>query len=165
HPDDADRMRKEDERARASLTPLSAEYRMIARDGHVVWVSEKAAVVVDPTTGVRYWQGVMVDITDRKRAEEKVEALLENERSRQAERAALLDRTLRAVEEERIRLAAEIHDGPVQRMARMVYVLERIRMKLDRGSLDDAGALLVDLQEAVMSEVHQLRDTMVRLRP
>jgi diguanylate cyclase (GGDEF)-like protein/PAS domain S-box-containing protein len=47
---------------------------MIARDGRVVWVSEKAQVVVDETTGISYWQGVMVDITDRKRTEEALAA-------------------------------------------------------------------------------------------
>ena len=31
--------------------------------------------------------------------------------------------------------------------------------------MDEAAALLQDLQEAVMSEVHHLRETMVRLRP
>ena len=47
---------------------------MIARDGRVVWVSEKATVVKDELTGTLYWQGVMVDITDRKRAEEAIAA-------------------------------------------------------------------------------------------
>jgi diguanylate cyclase (GGDEF)-like protein/PAS domain S-box-containing protein len=74
HPADAARMAREDELARATLSPLFAEYRMIARDGRVVWVSEKAAVVVDDATGVSHWQGVMVDITERKRAEEALAA-------------------------------------------------------------------------------------------
>jgi diguanylate cyclase (GGDEF)-like protein/PAS domain S-box-containing protein len=47
---------------------------MVARDGRVVWVSEKAAVVKDELSGTLYWQGVMVDITDRKRAEEALAA-------------------------------------------------------------------------------------------
>jgi diguanylate cyclase (GGDEF)-like protein/PAS domain S-box-containing protein len=74
HPDDRERQAAQDEFARATLTPLFAEYRMIARDGRVVWVSEKAQVVVDQATGVSYWQGVMVDITDRKRTEEALGA-------------------------------------------------------------------------------------------
>jgi diguanylate cyclase (GGDEF)-like protein/PAS domain S-box-containing protein/putative nucleotidyltransferase with HDIG domain len=74
HPDDAERMAREDARARSTLSPLFAEYRMIARDGRIVWVSEKAAVVVDEKTGVHHWQGVMVDITARKRTEEALAA-------------------------------------------------------------------------------------------
>src|SRR5262249_37648708 len=51
-----------------------SEYRLIARDGSVVWVSEKSTVVTDETTGTQYWQGVMLDITDRKAAEEALAA-------------------------------------------------------------------------------------------
>jgi diguanylate cyclase (GGDEF)-like protein/PAS domain S-box-containing protein len=74
HPDDRERMIATDIAARSALAPLFAEYRMIARDGRVVWVSEKAAVVKDDLTGTLYWQGVMVDITDRKLAEEALAA-------------------------------------------------------------------------------------------
>jgi len=74
HPEDAERMVKADADARATLSSLFAEYRMVARDGSVVWVSEKAAVVRDEATGTLYWQGVMVDITERKRAEEALAA-------------------------------------------------------------------------------------------
>jgi PAS domain S-box-containing protein len=97
HQEDAERMRRADEEARRLLTPLSAEYRMIARDGSVVWVSEKAAVVEDEATGTLYWQGVMVDITARKEAEaqrelavERLKAALETERQA-AERLRALD--------------------------------------------------------------------------
>jgi PAS domain S-box-containing protein len=97
HPDDADRMRLADERARRLLKPLSAEYRMIAKDGRVVWVSEKAAVVEDEATGTLYWQGVMVDITERKEVEaqrelavERLRAALDTERQA-AERLRALD--------------------------------------------------------------------------
>jgi diguanylate cyclase (GGDEF)-like protein/PAS domain S-box-containing protein len=70
HPDDLERMTAADAEARRTLSSLFAEYRMIARNGRVVWVSEKAAVVEDRETGTAYWQGVMVDITDRREAEE-----------------------------------------------------------------------------------------------
>lgn len=69
HPEDAVRMAKADEHARRTLSPLFAEYRMVARGGRIVWVSEKASVVEDAEDGTLYWQGVMVDITDRKQAE------------------------------------------------------------------------------------------------
>ena len=74
HPDDLDRMLDEDARARRALGSTTVEYRMIARDGRVVWVSETAAFVTDVTTGDVYWQGVMVDITARKEAQAALEA-------------------------------------------------------------------------------------------
>jgi diguanylate cyclase (GGDEF)-like protein/PAS domain S-box-containing protein len=70
HPDDRELMATAESEARDELEPINAEYRLIARDGRVVWISEKAAVLMDVRTGTRYWQGVMVDITERKRAEE-----------------------------------------------------------------------------------------------
>jgi diguanylate cyclase (GGDEF)-like protein/PAS domain S-box-containing protein len=74
HPDDKDRCAAADAEARRTLSSLFSEYRMIAGDGRVVWVSEKAAVVEDEETGTLYWQGVMVDITDRRQAEDGLAA-------------------------------------------------------------------------------------------
>ena len=74
HPDDRDRMLEEDALARSALGPSTVEYRMLARDGRVVWVSETAAFVTDEATGDVYWQGVMVDITARKQAQAALEA-------------------------------------------------------------------------------------------
>jgi diguanylate cyclase (GGDEF)-like protein/PAS domain S-box-containing protein len=74
HPEDRDRLIKADEEARRDLKAMSEEYRLIHRDGHVVWVSEKSAVVPDVSTGALYWQGVMVDITKRKLAEQALSA-------------------------------------------------------------------------------------------
>jgi PAS domain S-box-containing protein len=73
HPDDREWMAKADSEARRGLEPMSVEYRLIARDGRVVWIAEKAAVVMDESTGIRYYQGVMVDITERKRAEKALQ--------------------------------------------------------------------------------------------
>jgi diguanylate cyclase (GGDEF)-like protein/PAS domain S-box-containing protein len=70
HPDDAERIIKSDADARANLGMLFAEYRMIARDGRTVWISEQASVVHDAISGTTYWLGVMVDITDRKTTQE-----------------------------------------------------------------------------------------------
>ena len=74
HPDDRDRCAAADAEARANLSELYGEYRMIHKDGHVVWVSEHAAVGRDEATGLLYWQGVMVDISERKRAENALAA-------------------------------------------------------------------------------------------
>lgn len=70
HPDDRERQVAADAEARRTGSPLFGEYRMVARDGRIVWVSEKSAVVEDELTGTTYWQGLMVDITERREAEE-----------------------------------------------------------------------------------------------
>ena len=74
HPEDRDRCAAADAEARANLSDLYAEYRMIHKDGHIVWVSEHAAVGRDEATGLLYWQGVMIDISERKHAENALAA-------------------------------------------------------------------------------------------
>jgi PAS domain S-box-containing protein len=70
HPDDRQRILAENARTNATGEPFKVEYRLIARDGRTVWVRDEAALVRDEADHPRYWQGVLFDITDRKRAEE-----------------------------------------------------------------------------------------------
>jgi signal transduction histidine kinase len=86
-------------------------------------------------------------------------------RAAQTERAALLDRTLRHGEEERIRIASELHDGPVQRLAALGYLLDRASRMGSRG---DAGRTVELLDEALVElrrEIGGLRRLMSDLRP
>lgn len=59
--------------ARSDLTgePFVAEYRMQARDGRTVWVHEESTLVDDAAGQPICWYGVMVDVTERKEAEER----------------------------------------------------------------------------------------------
>src|SRR5918997_557514 len=77
HPDDRERVLAEDRRTDASLEPFRAEYRVIARDGRVVWMSDEAVLVRDEAGEPLFWQGVMHDVTEQKKAEE---ALQESQR-------------------------------------------------------------------------------------
>jgi diguanylate cyclase (GGDEF)-like protein/PAS domain S-box-containing protein len=53
--------------------PLRAEYRMLARDGTEIWVRDEAFGMADDTrSGHRVSQGLLVEITDRKRLESKL---------------------------------------------------------------------------------------------
>jgi len=96
---------------------------------------------------------------------EQLQLLLSRERTTQYERRRLLDRTLRAAEEERTRLAAELHDGPVQRLARLGYGLERVRTRQNQGDVKGSQELLAEIQGSVFDEVKELRGMMSRLRP
>ncbi|HEX2090411.1 MAG TPA: EAL domain-containing protein [Actinomycetota bacterium] len=70
HPDDREQA-LEDERRSHSTGTLSSEYRMIARDGSVVWFRDEARVV--SIEGVKpFMHGVMYDITAAKTAEQEL---------------------------------------------------------------------------------------------
>ncbi|MCL6471501.1 MAG: PAS domain S-box protein [Firmicutes bacterium] len=76
HPDDRERVVAKVGRAHANCTPLAIEYRMIASNGRVVWFRDEALLVRDESGKPLFYQGIMTDITDRKRIEE---ALRESE--------------------------------------------------------------------------------------
>jgi PAS domain S-box-containing protein len=69
HPDDAERVRVEHRGGYASGKPFSTQYRLIARDGRVVWVEDEVIVVVNADGTPIQAQGFLLDITHRKAAE------------------------------------------------------------------------------------------------
>lgn len=67
---DLDRLREEinDYRDR-NVEEYSQEYRIVTADGDVRWVSDQTSVVLDEKGEKRFNQGVLMDITRRKKAE------------------------------------------------------------------------------------------------
>ncbi|GAB3454563.1 sensor domain-containing protein [Insolitispirillum peregrinum] len=51
------------------------EARIRRRDGEVIWITENARCVRDLNGGIRYYEGTVEDITDRKQAEENIRLL------------------------------------------------------------------------------------------
>jgi len=70
HPEDRDRVFLEYTRACTSSEPFYSEYRLYTRDGRIVWVRDNARVTPGPDGNAHLMQGVMLDITAQKRAEE-----------------------------------------------------------------------------------------------
>ena len=70
HPDDRDRVLREHEHMRASGEPLRTEYRLRASDGRLVWVRDEAVIVRDGEGNPSLLQGFLLDITERKTAEQ-----------------------------------------------------------------------------------------------
>ena len=71
HPDDRDRVIAEENWNNETGEPMSTEYRTKSRWGKELWIHEEAVLVRDEEDKPAYWQGVMLDITDKKEAEEK----------------------------------------------------------------------------------------------
>jgi signal transduction histidine kinase len=81
----------------------------------------------------------------------------------ETERRHLLDQTMHAAEQERIRIAAELHDGAIQRLSVLSYDLERAKQRVLTNPA--AVARLDHAQAALSSEVQGLRELMMSLRP
>ena len=77
HPEDRDRvMAAIDERNR-SLAPIGyADYRLIARDGRIVWVRDDEVIVAGENGAPAVSQGYMQDVTSRRRDSMRLELLV-----------------------------------------------------------------------------------------
>ncbi|HEX5164332.1 MAG TPA: PAS domain S-box protein, partial [Thermomicrobiales bacterium] len=76
HPDDREPLRAENARTEAIGARFSLEYRLIAHDGRIFWVRDECVPVYDIDGYPLFYQGIMIDVSDRHRAEE---ALRESE--------------------------------------------------------------------------------------
>jgi PAS domain S-box-containing protein len=70
HPEDRARVLSEVARANETGERFVSEYRLIARDGHSVWFRDECIVVRDVNGAPLYSQGYLLDITERREAEE-----------------------------------------------------------------------------------------------
>lgn len=68
HPDDKDRVVASCARANETLESWREEYRVIAKDGRVVWIHDQAVLVRGSDGKPLCWQGVMVDITAQRQS-------------------------------------------------------------------------------------------------
>ena len=57
------------------------DYRMVAKDGRVVWFHDESVLDRRRRRRAALWQGIMVDITDQKAAEQRVREAEERHRA------------------------------------------------------------------------------------
>ncbi len=132
HPADVAATEAAASRCFAAGTPLSIEYRMIARDGRTVWVREEASLLRGPDGTPKFWQGVYIDITELKRAEEELNNALIRERDA-SERLRALD------EMKNTFLQAVSHDlrTPLAAILGLALTLEQEELGLSEPEVQD----------------------------
>ena len=80
-------------------------------------------------------------------------------------RAQLLTQLLSAQEQERKRIARDIHDGPLQELGVLLLSMERCKRQFDAGAVAEAQASLSRLRGDVQQMVGVLRALVTDLRP
>ena len=132
HPDDRERVLAADvESNRDGNGRFSLEYRMISKDGRIVWV-EDTSLLVQLEGRTPFWQGFLIDITERKQAEEQLARALEVERE--------ATRRLRALDEmKNTFLQAVSHDlrTPLAAILGLAITLERGDVHLEEDDAKD----------------------------
>jgi len=158
HPDDQERVRAEADASLAAGKPVDVEYRIVAADGRVVWFYDRARAVSRDGGRTRNLQGVMLDITDRKVAEQ---ALQESE----ARRSRVLEEMLRAQEAERARIAVDLHDDTIQVMTATLFLLDRLAWAAADGDLERIAEGVARARETLGQAVDRTRRLTFELRP
>ncbi len=118
------------------------EYRIIRTDGKVRWLFSKGRISPNSSGGQASLTGVSIDITERKLVDEKARAFS--------------GRLINAYEEERARLARELHDDLTQRLARMAIDVARLEQDLPSLALRGRIAALQEDLVSLSEDVHTL---------
>ena len=154
HPDDKARWSIEAAGLFMSGQPLKSLYRVLSRDGRVVWFHCEAKMVRNDEGQPWFIHGVAFDISELKRAEAAGQEY--------AERLKFLSRRLMEVQEaERRKIALELHDEIGQ-------VLTGLKLSLEIGSrlpAEDVGQSLDQARSLVNDLMARVRTLSLALRP
>ncbi|HEY7259155.1 MAG TPA: PAS domain-containing protein, partial [Gaiellales bacterium] len=158
HPDDRDAaVARHDQFVRDGESYVD-EYRMLRADGETRWLRETAAVVPGDGTPPAIVQGVVADVTDRRMAE----GLL---RERERQRMSVLAAMVAAEEDERHRIAGELHDDSIQVMTATLFGLDRMIRAADAGDAAQAAIAGREARETLAAATERTRLLSFELRP
>lgn len=148
-----DRLKESVERALRTGVPYELDLEAIGSDGTKLWLTSRGEAVVDANGLPVYLRGTTQDITDRKLTEQ---ALL-----------ALSGRLITAQEEERARIARELHDDLSQRIALLQVGLEQFKHGMPdlssqaQQQLDNVAEMATEMASDVRVLSHRLHPSML----
>ena len=156
HPDDRERVLAAFAQGIAQGGPIACEYRLLDCDGRPRWFKDRAVVVLDRAGRPIAIQGVMLDIEERKRHEAEAAHA-------QAQLRALGQRLESIREDERARVAREVHDELGQSLTGLKMDLALLGADLPPEA--PAAARLAAMDELVSRTIDAVRRIAYELRP
>ena len=142
HPDDRQRVLSTYAKQTRVAEHFELTFRMVGSDGRLAWVQNLVSVTPEDGTAGRM-HGFMIDISERKHAEESLKYLG--------------SRLIAAQEEERKRVARELHDDLNQRMAVLSIELEQLGQRIEKPLILRKRVEKLQLQvQEISSDIHRL---------
>ena len=151
HPEDRDAVRNVIDWAVKTGQQTQGQWRIIWPDGSVHWIYGRWQVFHDESGKPLRMTGINVDVTERKRAEQAL--------------ANISARLIEAQEEERKRIARELHDDINQRVALIAVELERWEQEVSRTKTEgnvqvrEAREHLLQLGSDIQALSHRLHSS------
>jgi PAS domain S-box-containing protein len=143
-----------------------SEYRIRGVDGRYRWFRARAVPLRDPNGGILKWYGTCSDIHDSKVLEQSIrDSAIELEHMvdiRTEELRRLSSRLMTLQDEERRRIAREIHDGLGQELAAAKMILDGVLSKDASAAVRRAAS---DASELVDRAIKQVRTISHLLHP
>ena len=166
HPDDKERSWAQWMRCVQTGQAYESEYRIRGVDQQYRWFRARAVPLRDPEGKILKWYGTCSDIHDSKVLEQSIrDSAIELERMvelRTTELRRLSSRLMTMQDEERRRIAREIHDGLGQELAAAKMILDGILSKSPLPRMQQASA---DASQLVDRAIQQVRTISHLLHP
>lgn len=161
HPEDREYVNSTFGDAFASREPFRMECRVRRADGSYRWLLAAGVPRRSPDGSFNGYIGSSIDITDRKMIEAALQANEAKLRSRNEEIRDLAGRLITAQEQERSRIARELHDDIGQQIALLTIELAL----LSRAGQDEAVSLTGEASRRVQGLARSVHDLSHRLHP
>jgi PAS domain S-box-containing protein len=150
HPDDREAFLA----AVASLTPKNpyseATYRFMRAAGGAIWMKSSGRGLFDEKGQLQRVVGMAADVTDHKLAEEAL--------------SHMSGKLIQAQEQERIRIARELHDDIGQRLALLSVTLDQVRAGIANASKETRNQI-GELRKQLMDVAADVHDISRELHP
>ena len=160
HPDDVDRSQANWMRSVEAGEHYESEYRMRSKEGQYRWFRSRAVPIRDPEGEIVKWYGTCSDIHDSKLLEQSIrDNAIELEKMvdrRTNELRRLSVRLMTMQDEERRRIARDLHDGLGQELAVAKMVLDKMFLEKTSHSREETWVQASSIINRAIQEVRTM---------